>query len=115
MDPFIFTGLPDSKKREAVNNIKQTDPEVIITAVCEALEVSRTDLVGPRRFDDLSQARHIAIRLMMLANPRLTLKQVGRIFSRHHSTVINSITVYDELMETSKEFRQKVALVKPKI
>lgn len=112
MDPLLFTGLPASKQHLVRHNIKETDPELIIHAVCDCLKVTRDELVGPCRKRELTEARYIAIGLILTSNAKIKLKEVAQMFNRDHSTIIYARNTYDDLLETGKEFKKKVTLVK---
>lgn len=112
MTAQIFAGLPEPKKDLVVNRVKETHPDTIMNAVCVTLNIRHEDLTGRIKTRELAEARCIAIGLILRANPAMTLKSVGKIFSRHHSTVIYSRALYSDLMEIDPEFKRKVSLIK---
>jgi chromosomal replication initiation ATPase DnaA len=112
MDPIIFAGLPERKKHMIVQSIKKVEPQVIIKAVCEALEVTEEQLYSSSRLADIVEARCIAISLILSTNTSITLKKVGKIFNRHYATVIHARDSFQQCMDTSRSFRSKVKLVK---
>lgn len=112
---YIYTGLPETKKDEFISRIKETDPELISSVVCEKLGVTIDQLKSSSRKRDVVEARFIAISLIMIANPDLTLKEVGAMFNRDHSTIVYARDTYNELMEGNKAFQDKVALVKQRV
>jgi chromosomal replication initiator protein len=115
MNAYIFSGLPDKTKYLAVRQIKESNPELIIKAVCETFGLTPEILTGPERKRIHTEPRQIAIALILHANPKMTLKQIGKMFNRDHSTVVYSREVYNDLIENNAEFQKKVALVKQKV
>ena len=91
--------------------IKGENPETIIQAVCKALNIERKDLTGQRRTGKLREARRIAIGLMLVADSRLRLKEVGKIFSRNHTSVIYNREVFEFQNGFDRDFTKKVNAV----
>lgn len=112
---YIYTGLPEDKKDDFILRIKERDPKLITVAVCEMLGVTLDQLKSNTRKRDVVEARYIAMSLIMIANPELTLKEVGAMFNRDHSTVVYARDTYNKLMEGDKAFQDKVALVKQRV
>jgi hypothetical protein len=61
----------------------------IIAEVALAHGVSVADILGPRRFDQVVKARHQAIIEVAIRKPALSLTQIGKCFSRDHTTVLH--------------------------
>ena len=62
----------------------------IFDAVCRHYQVEREDLCGKKRNDNIAKARHTCI-YMIRQLTELSLSDIGKIFSRDHTTVIASI------------------------
>jgi chromosomal replication initiator protein len=115
IDVYIYTGLPDKKKEDFVQRIKIRNPNEIVNEVCEVFKVDKRDLLSTTRKRDVVEARYIAITLILNANPEMTLKEVGDIFNRDHSTVIYARETYNKLIALEKGFQNKVALIRKRV
>ena len=62
----------------------------IFDTVCRHYQVEREDLCGKKRNDNIAKARHTCIYLIRQLT-ELSLSDIGKIFSRDHTTVIASI------------------------
>lgn len=67
----------------------------IFTAVCRKYGVTRSALESPSRQKELAQPRHLCIYLIREVTG-MSLPQIGKIFSRDHSTVMSSIKAIDK-------------------
>ncbi len=87
----------------------------IFTSVCRKFALSRSDLESTSRKKELAQPRHLCIYLIREVTG-MSLPQIGKIFNRDHSTVINSVNAVEkkcrenhafevEVKEMIKEFR----------
>lgn len=76
----------------------------VMELVCKSYSVTEKELTGPSRLKHISQARHAFCYLCVKLDPMITLKQVGTLLSRDHSTVINSIKKCDDLRLTDYYF-----------
>lgn len=113
MTPYIFTGLPAKQQYYSVHGIVKTDINEIVEAVSEVCEVPVHDIFGPARKAEPTEARSIAIGLITISNPELTLKQLGKIFNnRHHATIIYARECYNTFLRNDKNYRHKVEKVK---
>lgn len=108
MNPQVYIGLEKDKQA----TFKETSPVQMIKAVCTACNVTEEQLKGLSKKRDPLEARYIAINLIMESNPLLTLKKVGAMFNRHHSTIVHSREVFDNLFRFNSEFRLKVIAIK---
>lgn len=63
--------------------------------VAAALDVDPEDLTGPSRQMNINVARWTAMRA--LRDRGASLPQIGRVFDRHHSTVIHALREFDKL------------------
>lgn len=84
----------------------------ICEAVSEVTGIDASAIRGKSRVKHVLKARQIAMFIMRSPKRRPSLKDVGRYFGRHHSTVINSVQVvqnemelYPELLETVEKVR----------
>jgi len=88
-----------------------TDPDLIIEKASEILGLT-TEMVKSRsRKTELTEARFICVHHILKANPKITTLALGKIFDRHHSTIIYMREIYDVLIKSDKEFNKKALKV----
>jgi chromosomal replication initiator protein len=104
---YIYTGLNEQDRFRAVFKIRTKNEFEVIDAVCKALNVSKSDLLGKCRVRDLAIARQIAMYLIRKYHG-LTLKNIGKLFNKDHSTVIYSCEMVEELNGIDKVFTDKI-------
>lgn len=83
----------------------------IVAAVCEHCDVSRVDLLSPRRSNSVVRPRQIA---MWLARSLTTasLPEIGRrLGGRDHTTILHGVRTIDRLYETDAEIRTSVEAI----
>lgn len=83
----------------------------VIDVVSGTTNIPVEDMVSPSRKRQISESRNIAMKLIK-DRTHLSLKKIGEIFHRDHSTVINSIDVVIDLYTTDKGFREKFEKIK---
>ena len=71
--------------------------KAMIARFCEETGFSRAQISGPQRRQPLVEARHELFR-RLYATGRLSLSQIGRMFDKHHSTVLHGIRQAEERM-----------------
>lgn len=79
----------------------------ILDAVCMALSVDVEVVLSQSRKKYVSQARFIAIGLSLRLNCKITLKGLGRLLRRDHSTIIYGRQLFNDLYTYDKEFKEK--------
>jgi chromosomal replication initiator protein len=110
MTPEIAVGLPNhnfnmfvrSKKR----NINDFKVSVIIDIVCKEFKVELSDLRSVSKKSTFRHPRHVAMHLLRHQSG-LKLTDIGRLFGRHHTTVINALISIDNLLEFDKKIRNE--------
>lgn len=75
-DPALYTKTPADRSRE------------LIAAAAAEFGVGYRDVLSPDRHDHVVAARHAAIKALKEAKPHLSTPQIGRLFSRDHTTVL---------------------------
>lgn len=108
VNPFVFIGLAQNKYNFKNNN--KIDIDSIINLVCDVLNLERDDVMSNSRKRDLVEARTIAIGLINTIH-RITLKKLGSIFGKDHSTIIYTLKNFNELKEYDRQFKDKLDLV----
>ena len=71
----------------------------IFDAVCRRYRVEREELCGKKRNDNIAKARHTCIYLIRHMTG-LSLSDIGKIFSRDHTTVIASVRYVEGQIES---------------
>ena len=79
------------------------DIDKCLNNIANALEVSVTDILGKNRQRHIVTARTIAIKTIR-DNTLLTLKQIGIIFNKHHSSLIHLCTQYDVMLKYKDKY-----------
>lgn len=79
----------------------------ILDAVCMALSVDVEVVVSQSRKKYVAQARFIAIGLSLRLNCKITLKGLGSLLRRDHSTIIYGRQLFNDLYTYDKEFKEK--------
>lgn len=82
-------------------------PEKIIAGVANKYGVSADDLKGKKRSQDIAEPRHIAIYIMRRMT-EMSLPQIGREFSRDHTTIMSSIAKIDERIKNNSVFEIEI-------
>jgi len=79
-----------------------------IAAVCRALNVEKSALRSPGRTTALVEARYI-IMYVLVKQHQLSLKNVGEILNRDHSSIVAGIEKYQSLVDAKdKAFLYKI-------
>lgn len=105
--PYIYTGLSEQGKILSMLGRKIDDVEQILAITCNTLNVPMEGVLSSSRKRELVEARCIAIGLTLTVNKKITLMELGRIFSRDHSTIIYNRNLYDDLYKSDKDFTKK--------
>ena len=81
--------------------------EKILGVVSKNLSVSVEDLKSRRKTENISYARHTSIFLIKQLTD-LTLKEIGNIFGRDHSTVLSSINKIEDDIKTKNRVKNEI-------
>lgn len=95
-----------SKARAASVNAAPPSWRPIVVAVAERHGLTIDDLLGGRRTQDVSEARHEAMWVIRNVlkddgNPRWSLPTIGRIFNRDHTTVLWGVRAHQALLDAA--------------
>ena len=96
----VICMLPSKQIREApvIHNV------AILDAACHFFKVSEADLFSRTRERRVLWPRHITMYIMNMHTGK-TLSDVGRLFNRDHTTVINAKKQVEDLRLTDPGFR----------
>jgi chromosomal replication initiator protein len=81
--------------------------EKILSSVSRAYGVPAAEMKSKKRTDNVTNARHVAIYLIKQLT-ELTLKEIGAIFGRDHSTVVFSIDKVDKNIKTVNNYETEI-------
>ena len=81
--------------------------EKILMAVGKVYGVSVEDLKSRQKTDTVAKARHVAIYVIKKLTS-MTLKEIGAIFGRNHTTVISSLDTVDRNIRTINGYEAQV-------
>lgn len=85
---------------------------VTIDRIFEAVEskfgVSKQDMVGTSRMKDIATARHVAVYLIRNVTD-ISLKNIGKLFNRDHTTVISSCETVERRMLSDTAYSLQVS------
>jgi chromosomal replication initiator protein len=102
-------GIDMSLAREAFGDEPDEDRprptiDAILQVVCEYYDVKRSDLLGKRRHQSISQPRQIGM-FLAREHTRLSLEEIGAQFGgRDHTTVIHAVKSVRSKQSESKKF-----------
>ena len=85
----------------------------IIDVICKAYNITKEELLSPRKTNMLTLARHTLYR--SLTHMGLNLSETGKLTKRDHATVRHGIQVYKNLYDTDEMFRLKSQSIREKI
>ncbi len=86
----------------------------ILELCCAEWQVSPAALASPTRQVTVAWPRHV-IFFLAREMTRLSAKQIGSCFSRDHTTVLHSVRVVRDRMETEAELGARVKLLRQKL
>lgn len=81
--------------------------ERIIDEIAKKFSVTPEEIKGKKRSKDVAMARHVAIYTIRKATD-MSLKSIGKIFDRDHTTMMSSLDVVEAEMEADAGFEHEV-------
>lgn len=81
----------------------------ILSAVGRYYEIEPDRLLGRERHVPVSLARQVAIYLLYTETEYRSLKGIGRVFGRDHTTVLYAVRHIEELTATDARIRRDVS------
>jgi chromosomal replication initiation ATPase DnaA len=103
----------DEGRREYV--LRQSAKQFIINEVCYHFKVSRHDLRSRKRFANITMTRQVICWVMKTCGLYYTLSEIGAEMKRDHATVIHSVKVIENYLETDKQKREEFLYLREKI
>lgn len=105
--PWVFVGLKPELQKPARNGVQMLEVENILETVSRELDVSVLDIIGKGRIRTHIEARMISTCVIMKMHD-YSLKSIGMIFGKDHSTIIYYRETFNALLMYNKEFQDKV-------
>ena len=88
--------------------------ETAITIAANELSVDYEDVIGKRRFRDITTARQYSVALVLTYFPGTTLSAIGEVMGgRDHSTIINQRQQFYDLFITEEKYRTAYESIVP--
>lgn len=84
----------------------------VLVTVAEYFSVAVDGLTGPKRYRDVTEARHVAMYLL-LKDFRLRVTDIGRLLGgRDHSTVLHGIRKIERLLALDEATRDAISIIR---
>ena len=84
--------------------------EKILLHTSKKYGVSVDDIKSKKKTDSIANARHIAVYIIRKLTD-LSLKEIGKVFGRDHSTIISSINKIDINIQTVKNYESEINML----
>ena len=88
--------------------------EKILLHVSKKYGVSVDDIKSKKKTDSIANARHVSVYIIRKLTD-LSLKDIGKIFARDHSTIISSINKIDINIQTVKNYETEINMLMKEI
>lgn len=86
----------------------------IQTAVCQQYHITPLEMTSRRQTRRLARPRQLAMYLARELTP-MSMPEIGRAFSRDHTTVIHACRTIEAIMATDRHFASAVAVLRFRI
>lgn len=97
-------------------NFKVRESETIVEVVSSFYSYTPEQLISEGRSDKMiSEARFIAFYFVRKYVFPVALKRVGKVFNRHHATVIHGLKCVEEMKEQNNFFLEELSLIEEKV
>ena len=110
MTEINYWALPGLQKTifDVKMDLVHTNVQRIIDICCRTWGVTEGQLKSEVRDRKLVEPRQVAQYLISMHTKNIGVERIGKMFNRNHATVLHSIRVVKNLMETNKDFKAKV-------
>lgn len=109
MNHWIYVGLSDKDKYAAARYFKSKDvesAEKVALSVAESFGVTVSEIKGKSRYRTIADARHSMVQITR-QELGYSMNQIGICINRHHSTIINSLRVFEQIYQSDNLFAQR--------
>lgn len=104
VSPWVYLGLPNTINIAVKSPIKLSDINVVMSVVSNYFKVDINDMKSKVRKREIVVPRQLCMYIMATYSS-LTLKRIGLIFHRDHSTVIYAKELMKDLSDTDKKYK----------
>lgn len=87
----------------------------ILRAVAKHYGLTVANIVGPRRYGEMTFARWIAVYLIRHFHPRKSTPEIGRMFNRDHTSIISGMKRLKKLMAYDATIAAEVDAIRASI
>ena len=115
-DRAITIGVANDVIKNVIYYAQPTEVTInnIVEEVAKNFGVSKEDILGERKNTEVVMARQAAIYIIRETTP-LTLDDIGKVFSKKHSTVLYSIEAIETKMEDNTDLKNNIFDIMKKI
>ena len=109
MNPYVFPLLKKRTQQQiALTYNPQSTIATIIHIVCDVMQTDWQTINTRSRKKELVMPRH-AVAYFLKWYSKLSLEKIGYLFEggRHHSSIIHSCQVWQDMIETDKDYAKK--------
>ena len=101
-------GIDKFSSMQQVKDISELTVNYILKVVCAEYGVKISDVKGVVRKREFVEPRHVFCSIVKrYFGSHKSLSNIGKVISRDHSTIINSIKNVNDWLDTDKQFRKK--------
>ena len=104
--PYIYPGLYFNSKEGKINNLNISDYEAIIRHVSDFFRIPVEQVKSDCRKKEIMVPRQISMHILY-KHTAATLKKIGYMFGRDHSSAIHSRDTVEDLIDTDKRYHKK--------
>jgi chromosomal replication initiation ATPase DnaA len=77
------------------------DYELILVKFCKAYQIKKEVIKSKSQKDEICRARNAMIYAFKILYPNiLTMQGLGKLFNRHHSTILHSLDIVNDVLDT---------------
>lgn len=105
---------PDAEMAEGMisDTIRTNRPQhltykKIVDKTCKFYQISKEDILGRSRTKDINRARQVSCYLMKY-ELKMSFPQIGAVFSRDHSTIMNGVTNIEKGLKLDLTMREQI-------
>ena len=109
-DIELARGMISSEAKMGTSR-KSLTSKKIIDKVCKFYNVSRDDILSKSRTKDINHARQVACYLMKY-QIKMSFPQIGKEFSRDHTTIMNGVSKIEKSVKFDIEVREQISALK---
>lgn len=90
--------------------------ERVVRVVAEEHQVRPDEILGPSRFAQIAQARHLAAYVIFSADPNISLRTIALGLGRNdHTTIMNSVKKAERLLGEDPDLMARVKQISEQI